>query len=83
MKRGRKYHGRGKNIMWKKRKGGGQYYLPFKIKLGRGKEDGNFWEENQDFKKWGWETLYTSEFKEKKKRFLNRPVFFVCFYIPW
>ena len=41
---------------------GKQYHLPFNIetvrksiKWRRGEEDGNLGEENQDFKKWGWE----------------------------
>ena len=46
----------GKNIKWKKAKEK-QYHLSFNIeavvKNIRGEEDGNFGEENQDFKNWG------------------------------
>ena len=48
----------GKNITWKKGKGK-QYNLPMILRLlGRissGERDGNFGEECQDFKTWGWE----------------------------
>ena len=41
----------GKNLMWKKGKGKQYHHAG---KRGRGETDGNFKEENQDFKKWCW-----------------------------
>ena len=73
----------GKNITWKRRKEK-QYHLPYNIKavgknmtMGRGEGDRHFWEENQDFKTWGWviiascRDLYTPLFLKRSIVYRN------------